>query len=145
MARQIKINQIGNFSGEMLDKLLGKTMLQLDKRIKQESPVDTGRFRLSWSSWQGNPNEYDADPSGRLPSQKKGDPFSSPPSTPDGGFIQRRNYTRESHQSTYFLSNSLPYAGKLATGSSQQAPKGWVETAVKEMENWIENQAGKTR
>ena len=42
MAKRIEITQIKNFSEEQLNRLLGKTVMETDKRLKMQSPVNTG-------------------------------------------------------------------------------------------------------
>jgi hypothetical protein len=38
-----------------------------------------------------------------------------------------------------FMTNSLPYIGKLEYGSSRQAPQGMVRLTLAEMQAWIES------
>ena len=46
--KRIEISNIGNFFKEEHENLLRLAVLTLDSRIKQASPVDTGRFRMNW-------------------------------------------------------------------------------------------------
>ena len=46
--KKIKIKNIGNFFNDEVDDLVKLAVLTLDSRIKQASPVDTGRFRMNW-------------------------------------------------------------------------------------------------
>ena len=56
MARRINLSQIGSYSQEKFEQLLRVVVFETDSRLKQESPVDTGRFRASWAiSEQGTP------------------------------------------------------------------------------------------
>ena len=48
MAREIKLSQIGDYAEEQLEKLLREAVQETDKRVKEASPVDTGRLRFSW-------------------------------------------------------------------------------------------------
>ena len=48
MTRRINLSQIGNYSTEKFEQLLRVTVFETEIRLKQGSPVDTGRFRGSW-------------------------------------------------------------------------------------------------
>ena len=45
--KKIKIQQIGKFFEEEHQSLIRFAVFTLDSRIKQVSPVDTGRFRMN--------------------------------------------------------------------------------------------------
>ena len=47
MSRTITIGQIGAYAQEQAEKLLRAAVLETDGMLKQASPVDTGRFRMS--------------------------------------------------------------------------------------------------
>ena len=49
MAKEIRLDQIGDHMEEQVEKLLRKTVLQADSMLKEASPVDLGRFRNSWA------------------------------------------------------------------------------------------------
>ena len=121
MARRINLSQIGNFSQEKYEQLLRATVLETDSRLKQASPVDTGRFRMSWAiSEQGTPG-YDAGP----------DPGSTTITPP-----RRLDYQVERAGGVYHIHNNLPYAEPLANGHSPQAPAGWTDLIAREMTAW---------
>ena len=126
MARRINLNQIGNYSIEKYEQLLRATVFETDSRLKQESPVDTGRFRLSWAiSEQGTPG-YDA----------------GPQTTPSAITPPRKlDYQMERAGNVYHIHNNLPYAERLAGGWSQQAPAGWTDRIAREMSAWAKQQA----
>ena len=44
MARQIKLSQIGDYASEQYEKLLRAAVFETDRRVKEASPVDTGRL-----------------------------------------------------------------------------------------------------
>ena len=126
MARRINLADIGNYSTEKYEQLLRVVVLETDSRLKQASPVDTGRFRLSWAiSEQGTPG-YDAglqaSPSGITPPR-------------------RLDYQVERAGNVYHIHNNLPYAEPLANGHSIQAPAGWTDVIAREMTNWAKQQA----
>lgn len=85
------------------DILVSTIVLETQTRLKEESPVDTGRFRANWMIGEGEINE----------------------TTTEGEVGQ---YTLEiTADKNYYLTNSLPYAQRLAEGHSKQAPAGWIE------------------
>lgn len=128
MARRINLADIGNYSTEKYEQLLRVTVLETDSRLKQASPVDTGRFRLSWAiSEQGTPG-YDA----------------GPQASPSGITPPRRlDYQVERAGNVYHIHNNLPYAEPLANGRSIQAPAGWTDVIAREMTNWAQQQANR--
>ena len=48
MARIIKLNQIDEYVQEQVSKLVRVGVLQAETQLKERTPVDTGRLRLSW-------------------------------------------------------------------------------------------------
>ena len=50
MARTIRVGDIANYAENQLEKLVRTTVLETDRRLKEASPVDTGRFRSSWQT-----------------------------------------------------------------------------------------------
>ena len=126
MARRINLSQIGSFSQEKYEQLLRVVVLETDSRLKQESPVDTGRFRMSWAiSEQGTPG-YDA----------------GPQATPGAIAPPRRlDYQVERAGGVYHIHNNLPYAEPLANGHSPQAPAGWTDRIAREMTAWARQTA----
>jgi hypothetical protein len=126
MTRRINLSQIGNFSQEKYEQLLRVTVLETDSRLKQASPVDTGRFRMSWAiSEQGTPG-YDAGP-------YPGTAGITPP--------RRLDYQVERAGGVYHIHNNLPYAEPLANGHSPQAPAGWTDLIARQMTDWARQQA----
>ena len=132
MARRINLSQIGNFSQEKYEQLLRAVVLDTDSRLKQASPVDTGRFRMSWAISENGTPGYDAGP----------DPGSITITPP-----RRLDYQVERAGGVYHIHNSLPYAEPLANGHSPQAPAGWTDLIAREMTDWARqaaNQIGRT-
>lgn len=126
MARRIRLDQIGSFSTEKYEQLLRATVFETDSRLKQESPVKSGRFRLSWAvSEQGTPG-YDA----------------GPQTSPTGITPPRKlDYQVEKAGNIYHIHNNLPYAERLANGWSTQAAAGWTDRIAREMTAWAKQQA----
>lgn len=126
MAGVIKFEDIGKYTEKQFEKLLRVAVLETDSRLKQESPVDTGRFRASWAIGQNSA------------------PFRG---QPDGSYSQAPplavNYQlgNEKPGNIYSIHNNLPYAEPLATGWSKQAPSGWVDNVAKNIQTWVNKQA----
>ena len=124
----LPISQIGNYMGDQLEQLLRATVLETDRRLKERSPVDTGRFRFSWQI-----GENSAAGTPAPPGQYRGN--AAPPLA--------INYQsgQERLGNVYSIHNNLPYAEPLAQGHSPQAPAGWVDLVAREMQanvqrNW---------
>jgi hypothetical protein len=127
MARgKIKISQIGDYIEDRLNTLLRVTVLETDTRLKQASPVDTGRFRASWQVGENAAPGKGASP-GNYNRQYP---------------IQRTGYSQERMGNVYSVHNNLPYAERLSQGWSDQAPGGWVQGIAKDMQaNVLKNAA----
>jgi hypothetical protein len=46
MAREIPLSQIGNYIEGQYEKLLRVAVFETDRRVKEASPIDTGRLRV---------------------------------------------------------------------------------------------------
>lgn len=121
MAREIRLDQIGGYVEQQMEKLLRVTVLETDARLKAASPVDTGRFRASWQVGEN------AAPGGQKPEGS----YSAIPA------IERINYQRERVGNIYSVHNNLPYAERLAQGWSRQAPAGWVQGIAKDIQGFV--------
>ena len=120
----LPIRDIGNYMGDQLEKLLRVTVLETDSRLKQQSPVDTGRFRVSWQIGQ---NAADGVPA---PEGSYGTGITPPKgSNYQPGQEKLGNY--------YSVHNNLPYTEPLANGSSKQAPAGWVQGIAKDIQGFV--------
>lgn len=121
----LPIRDIGSYMGNQLETLLRVTVLETDARLKQQSPVDTGRFRVSWQIGQ---NAADGTPA---PEGSYGAGITPPKgSNYQPGQERLGNY--------YSVHNSLPYAEPLAQGHSSQAPAGWVDLTAREMQRFVD-------
>jgi hypothetical protein len=121
MARTIRIDQIGNYAEQQMEKLLRAAVLETDSLLKQASPVDTGRFRASWQVGEN------AAPGGQVSQGQYG---STPP-------LSRIGYQQERVGNIYSVHNNLPYAEPLANGSSKQASAGWVQGVAKDVQGRV--------
>ena len=126
MTRRINLSQIGSYSTEKFEQLLRVTVFETDSRLKDGSPVDTGRFRLSWAISENGTPGYDAGPQ------------ASPSAiTPP----RRLDYQVERLGGVYHIHNNLPYAERLANGYSPKAPAGWTDLIAREMTAWARQEA----
>ena len=126
MTRRINLSQIGSYSTEKFEQLLRVTVFETDSRLKDGSPVDTGRFRLSWAISETGTPGYDAGP-------QAGPSAITPP--------RRLDYQVEHLGGVYHIHNNLPYAEPLANGHSPQAPAGWTDLIAREMTAWARQEA----
>ena len=107
---------------QRMNALLSQAVLHTDSMLKQESPVDKGRFQNSWQIGENGTGEYDG-----------GEGLGEAP--PVG---MNYNVGNEKIGNSYTIHNSLPYAEALAAGHSQQAPAGWIQQIAKDMQGWIQ-------
>ena len=126
MTRRIKLSQIGSYSTEKFERLLRNTVFETDSRLKQGSPVDTGRFRLSWAISENGTPGYDAGP-------QAGPSAITPP--------RRLDYQVERLGGVYHIHSNLPYAEPLANGHSPKAPAGWTDLIAREMTAWARQES----
>jgi hypothetical protein len=121
MARTIRVGDIGNYAEQQFEKLLRVAVLETDSRLKQASPVDTGRFRASWQVGENSAGG----------GEKPEGSYSSTPA------IDRIGYQQERVGNVYSVHNNLPYAERLAQGWSKQAPAGWVQGIAKDIQGFV--------
>ena len=110
---------------QRMNALLSQAVLHTDSMLKQESPVDKGRFQNSWQIGENGTGEYDG-----------GEGLGQAP--PVG---MNYNVGNEKIGNSYTIHNSLPYAESLAAGHSKQASPGWVQQIAKDMQGWIQTNA----
>lgn len=95
-----------------LEKTVRAVALVVDAELVRTTPVDTGRARANWL------------PSLNVPDNRQIDgPASNKP--PIDQAIAAYKLA-----DTILISNNLPYIRKLNEGSSQQAPAGFVDSAL---------------
>jgi len=106
----LPIRDIGNYMGDQLEKLLRVTVLEADSRLKLQTPVESGRMRVSW---QIGENAANGTPS---PEGSYGASI-APPKGSNYQVGQERlgNY--------YSVHNNLPYAEPVANGTN--LPPSW--------------------
>jgi len=129
MARQIRIGDIGNYAEDQFNKLITAAVLTADERLKDKSPVDTGRFRASWAIGQ-NAAPFEGQPEGQYPQNV-------PPNAV--------NYSlgNERVGNVYSIHNNLIYAEPLAIKGSRKSgvPGGWVDSIAKDVQTYVDAEA----
>lgn len=100
-----------------LKRAVRATALVVDAELVRRTPVDTGRARANWLPSLNSPDIRIVAP-GAKPTIEN-------------------TLTKFSLQDTVLITNNLPYIRRLNDGSSQQAPKGFVEDAVQVGKNAI--------
>ena len=124
MAKEIKLSQIAGYMEDQVEQLLRVTVLEADGKLKEGSPVDTGRFRVSWQVGENANNSTPAPP---------GD-YRGVPAPLKGSNYRAR---QEKLGNYYSIHNNLPYAEPLANGHSPQASAGWVDLIGKQMQAFV--------
>lgn len=104
------------------DGLVKKVILAVDQAVVLATPVDTGRARANWR-----------------PSIGAMDTTTAPePSSPGAGLREAlaagedvaKRYVGGTNSPTVHITNSLNYIQYLNDGSSRQAPRNFVNTAI---------------
>ena len=133
----IRINEIGDHCYQQVEQLLRATVLETDRRLKERSPVDTGRLRMSWQIGE-NATTGTPKPEGNY----KGN--AAPPVAINYQLGQEKigNY--------YSIHNNLPYAEPVVMGTSlppswggqyrtrQGTIPGYPDLVAKEMQSFID-------
>lgn len=134
----LPIRDIGNYCERQVEQLLRATVLATDRKLKERSPVDTGRFRFSWQIGENATGSYDAGP--QRPSDPSNRTRTTPPTDPAPPLARGVNYTPtfEKLGNVYSIHNNLPYAERLAQGHSSQAPAGWIDLTAREMQRFVD-------
>ena len=144
MARVIRLDQVGTYVEQQMEKLLRNAVLETELLLKMASPVDTGRFRASWATGENTAGSYDGGEQQPATGQYKD--ATSPPKDPS---LERRisigyQSGQERIGNIYSVHNNLPYAERLATAStkdgrawSKQANAGWVEGIAKDVQGRV--------
>ena len=113
MTRSIRIGDIGSYCEQQVEQLLRATVLETDRRLKERSPVDSGRLRVSWQIGENSASGTPA-----APGNYRG--MASPPVA--------INYQagQERLGNVYSIHNNLPYAEPVLTG--RNLPPSWNGT-----------------
>lgn len=124
MAKEIKLAKIADYMEGQVEQLLRVTVFETDRKLKEASPVDLGRFRIGWQIGENSNNSTPPRP---------GD-YRNKDAPPKGS-----NYIagQEKLGNYYSIHNNLPYAEKLANA----APGSGLKTETRynpkrEVKNW---------
>jgi hypothetical protein len=148
MARKIRLAEVGNYIEGRMDQLLRVAVLETDSRLKQASPVDTGRFRASWQVGENSASGGIA-PEGQFDTGRIFKTSKRGRGTQEVLPIQRLGYGQEKVGNIYSVHNNLPYAEPLANGSSTQTAGatggqgGWVQGIAKDIQGFVVANAAK--
>lgn len=107
--------------------IMQKIALQALRGVVFASPVDTGRFRGNWQVQQGG---------AATAVLERADPSGSTTMAAGEAVIARATI-----DAPLWLTNNVPYAGRLEDGHSEQAPEGVLGITVER----IRSQFGRTR
>lgn len=94
----------------------------LIRKLGERTPKDTERATANWNVSIGEP-DYSVLPEGKYPD--------SPRRIRDRAQAVLNGLEKPE---VIYISNATPYIGPLAAGHSAQAPDGWIEKAVAEVE-----------
>ena len=131
MARKIRLSGVAKYAQDNYEKLLRTAVVETYGSLIKKSPVDQGRFQVSWAVGE-NEASFLGEPANR-------DSYPAPnPKQP-----RRIGYAKERAGNNYIVYNNLPYAVKLETaalgeGSSVQTNgPGWVRATAKRVQSLI--------
>lgn len=127
-------NLVENLSFKSTD-LVKKAALAINQTLVFSTPVDTGRARGNWVIGIDSPNS--------TINFKEVSKISKNSSSITKDTIENNKKKINSFSSSnksIFISNNLPYIGRLNDGYSAQAPSGFVEKAVQSGINAIKNE-----
>ena len=121
--RTIKLEEIGDYSEEQVNALLSVVVLTGDRIVKEGSPVDTGRFAVSWQIGENAETGAPA-PEGKYGASGKGTVV-RPPKT--------LNYQlgKENFRKKYNIHNNVPYAEPVMFGTSLPPSCGGTYRSLK--------------
>lgn len=119
-----RMKQVASELEENTDKLMRKVVITVVSAVALRTPVDTGRARANWRTNIG----------AALPGLVGSFPEGSDGSTGGTAAAQAINESIRVMQGyekgDVYISNNLPYIGRLNAGWSQQAPVNFVESAI---------------
>lgn len=115
-----------------LDKVVRQVALAIDQAVVVATPVDTGQARSNWLVSVGQPR------TDTIPAYDPGVLGSSSGPNTTQALDQGRNVISSAASgATIYISNNLPYIGRLNQGYSRQAPAGYIERAVEAASNAV--------
>ena len=145
MAREIKLAKIADYMEGQVEQLLRATVLTTDKRLKESSPVDTGRLRIGWQIGENANNSKPPEPGN----------YRGQPAPPKGS---NYNAGQEKLGNYYSIHNNLPYAEPVIYGTNlprswggqwksrdSKTIKGYPDLIGKEMQGYVKSQYEKIK
>ena len=100
---------------DAVDKLMRDAATETYKELVELTPVETGKARAGWNMSRGT-----VDASVPAPGKKQYPKPETPELAPAG----------PGESSTIFIASAIPYINVLNSGSSDKAPKRFVQAAV---------------
>lgn len=124
-AFELQIRKFAEKAKDNADLVVRKVLLDVYDELILRSPVGTGRFRANWIYSEMSPARGTVAVSGTTASP------SSAPESPD--------VSAAGMGQVHFITNNLPYAYRLETGHSKQAPSGMVGLTVLKFNDFMRN------
>ena len=109
---------------KLTEKVVTKITLDVTANLISSTPVDTNWARANWVPTIGKP--FEADLSSIKPSAQSAASARSKQRSAMGVVLGYKL-----PMGSVFVSNNVPYIGKLNDGSSKQEPAGFVQRAVR--------------
>lgn len=117
------LKKICDRAGDKAELVVRRAALDIGGQLIDRSPVDTGRFKNNWQTGIGG-----IDSSTSASPDASGAPARTKLAASIDAWIPGRSI---------WITNSLPYAYRLETGWSKQAPSGMVRLTVQNFEQAI--------
>lgn len=114
------MSELGKRVDRNVPKLLRQVALSVDQAVVTATPVDTGRARSNWRVSVNAPLD------GEIETYGPGGTAIAGAIAQARGAVSRVDSARD----VIYISNNLPYIGRLNDGTSAQAPKGYVQLAI---------------
>lgn len=118
------------------NRLMRGYALELTKRIKRDTPVDTGRARSNWNVSVNKPDTTAFDVGDEDRSV-----YSSHSTRKDAQNSTIADQTNFWRGDVGWIANGLPYILRLERGWSGQAPNGMVKVNIEGLKAWFAKQA----
>lgn len=121
------LKKICDRAGDKAELVVRRAALDIGGQLVDRSPVDTGRFKNNWQTGIGGMDKN----------------ISAAADLGGAGALARLTAKVAAWKpgQSIFISNSLPYAYRLETGWSKQAPSGIVRLTVQNFEVAIKKAA----
>lgn len=132
MGIQISLNnpagpkQIENIFDRRVRQLMRMASIEFFRQVIIATPVDTGYARFGWFISTKTPSKYLPPP---------GDKFSVP------GIEDHSQIEEFGINDKIYITNNVPYIGRLNDGYSKQAPARFVEMAATRVQNAVAQKA----